>query len=138
MSQNPLRLSVTLLEDRITPRASIVVTKFNWDANTVGSLPWAINKANTDAGPDDIVFDLTGVVNNGGQPLQRITVGSTLNITESVRIIGPEANPQGDHPPNPLNSVVEIFGKRPFWFSHSKPGGADLRGERLELRQLHQ
>lgn len=91
------------LESRDTP--TLWVTNFSWSATDVGSLPYAVDKANNIPGRDDIQFDFVALGTNN--PV--FNSGATLQVTDEVTITGWAAVGSG--------KSVTIGGTKPFVFS---------------------
>ena len=114
-------LTLTQLEDRCNP-ASILVDNTQWDPAVVGSLPWAIAKANnqtTNPGQDEIVFQWGGA-NIGAKPVFNAT--STVNVNDGVII---RAGTGG--------AYATFAGVRPFRFQHTAPAGPTGTGQQSEI-----
>ena len=81
---------VDLLEDRLAPSTYMVTNTMNDGSN--GSLPWAVNQADSDTsgGPVAINFDPTVFATP-----QTIGLAGSLNLSnaagESINIVGPAA-----------------------------------------------
>ncbi len=108
------RPSLMLLEDRCTP-ALFTVFDDGWNPATNGTLPWAIEQANSPLHPGLDIINFRFAARIGLGPKPTLIADSTLNVTEGVKIIG--AN--GD-------DYVTIKGVRPFNFTHSNPAAVPL------------
>ena len=106
VSNGLVRLILDQLESRCTPTIINVTDYDTWNVNDKGSLPWAVQEANTLPGADIILFSV------GINQAKLVQAESTLSITGEVTIRGAMAE----------GSSVTITGTKPFEFREPTDG----------------